>query len=151
MIDDDEYVVGGMRIGGGNRIIRRKPAPVSFCPPQIPHDLTWARTTVAALGNRQLTSWAMARPSLFVSKEKKLIKRTLFLTTYICRTSFPLRPVPVPPCVVHIQLTVTLLYVQKVNQSECHWLLLRLLNVTGSKQEQINYWAANITHLSYSR
>jgi hypothetical protein len=40
MIDDDECgVVGGMRIGRGNRSIRRKPAPVPLCPPQIPHDL----------------------------------------------------------------------------------------------------------------
>jgi hypothetical protein len=33
-----------MRIGRGNRSTRRKPAPVPLCPPQIPHDLTWART-----------------------------------------------------------------------------------------------------------
>jgi hypothetical protein len=31
-------------LGKGNRNIRRKPAPVPFCPPQIPHDLTRART-----------------------------------------------------------------------------------------------------------
>jgi hypothetical protein len=42
MIDDDECgAVGGMRIGRGNRSTRKKPAPVSLCPPQIPHDLTW--------------------------------------------------------------------------------------------------------------
>jgi hypothetical protein len=28
----------------GNRSIQRKPAPVLLCPPQIPHDMTWART-----------------------------------------------------------------------------------------------------------
>jgi hypothetical protein len=39
MIDDDYGVVGGMRIGRGNRSTRRKPAPVSLCSPQIPHDL----------------------------------------------------------------------------------------------------------------
>jgi hypothetical protein len=45
MIDDGDCgAVGGMRIGRGNRITRRKPAPVSLCPPQIPHDLTWERT-----------------------------------------------------------------------------------------------------------
>jgi hypothetical protein len=43
-IMDDECEVGGMRIGMGNRSIRRKPAPVPLCPPQILHDLTWART-----------------------------------------------------------------------------------------------------------
>jgi hypothetical protein len=41
MIDDECGVVGGMRIGRGNRSTRRKPAPVPLCPPQMPHDLTW--------------------------------------------------------------------------------------------------------------
>jgi hypothetical protein len=41
MIDDSDCrAIGGMRIGRGNRSTRRKPAPVSLCPPQIPHDLT---------------------------------------------------------------------------------------------------------------
>jgi hypothetical protein len=31
-------------------------------PPQIPHDLTRARTRVAAVGSRRLTTWSMARP-----------------------------------------------------------------------------------------
>jgi hypothetical protein len=57
MIDDGECeAVGGVRIGRGNRSTRRKPASLSLCPPQIPHDLTWAR-------NRRLTAWAMPRPS----------------------------------------------------------------------------------------
>jgi hypothetical protein len=51
-----------MRIGRGNRSTQRKPAPVPLCPPQIPHDLTWARTRAAAVGSRRLTTWAMARP-----------------------------------------------------------------------------------------
>jgi hypothetical protein len=38
MIDDDCGAVGGMRISGGNRSIRRKPAPVPLCPPQISLD-----------------------------------------------------------------------------------------------------------------
>jgi hypothetical protein len=46
----------------GNRSTRRKPAPVPLWPPQIPHDLTWARTRAAAVGNRRLTARAMARP-----------------------------------------------------------------------------------------
>jgi hypothetical protein len=50
--------VGGIRINKGNR----STAPVLLCPLQIPHDLTWARTLAAALGSRQLTAWAMARP-----------------------------------------------------------------------------------------
>jgi hypothetical protein len=44
MIDDECGVVGGMRIGRGNRSTRREPAPVPLCPPQITHDLTWDRT-----------------------------------------------------------------------------------------------------------
>jgi hypothetical protein len=39
-----------MRIGRGNRSIRRKPAPVLLCPPQIPHVLTRARSRAAAVG-----------------------------------------------------------------------------------------------------
>jgi hypothetical protein len=46
----------------GNRSTRRKPAPVPLCPPQIPHDMTWPGTQVAAVGTRRITSWAMARP-----------------------------------------------------------------------------------------
>jgi hypothetical protein len=46
---DDYGAVGGMKIGRGNRITRRKPAPVPRCPPQIPHDLTWDRTRAAAV------------------------------------------------------------------------------------------------------
>jgi hypothetical protein len=41
MIDDDDdcAATGGMRIGRGNRSTPRKPALVSLCPSQIPHDL----------------------------------------------------------------------------------------------------------------
>jgi hypothetical protein len=62
MIDDECGAVGGMRIGMENRSTRRKSAPTSLCPQQIPHDLTWARTRAAAVGSRRLTAWAMARP-----------------------------------------------------------------------------------------
>jgi hypothetical protein len=55
-IDDDECgAVGGIRIGRGNRNTRRKPAPVPLLP-QIPHDLTWARTRAAVVRNRRLTA-----------------------------------------------------------------------------------------------
>jgi hypothetical protein len=57
MVDDGEYgAVGGMGTSRGNRSTRREPAPVSLCPPQIPHDLTWARTGDAAVGSRRLTA-----------------------------------------------------------------------------------------------
>jgi hypothetical protein len=57
--------VGGMRIGRGNWSTRRKPVPVSLCPPQIPDDLHWDRTRAAAVGSRRLT--AMAPPAHNVS------------------------------------------------------------------------------------
>jgi hypothetical protein len=42
--DDDDGAVSRMRIGKGNRSTWIKPVPVPLSPPQIPHDLTWART-----------------------------------------------------------------------------------------------------------
>jgi hypothetical protein len=53
---------------------QRKPAPLPLCPSQISHDLTWARTRVATVGSRQLTLWAMARPSCAL----------LYVTFYSC-------------------------------------------------------------------
>jgi hypothetical protein len=47
---------GGMRIGRGDRSIRRKPASVTLCLPQIPNDLTWDRTRAAEVGSRRLTA-----------------------------------------------------------------------------------------------
>jgi hypothetical protein len=46
--DGDCGAIGGMKIGRVNRSTRRKPAPVSLCPPQIPLDQTRARTRTAA-------------------------------------------------------------------------------------------------------
>jgi hypothetical protein len=45
-------VVGGRRIGRGNRSTRRKPAPAPHCPPQIPYHLTWDRIRAAAVGSQ---------------------------------------------------------------------------------------------------
>jgi hypothetical protein len=45
-----------MRIGRANRSTRRKPAPVPLCPPQMAHDLTWARTWATAVGSQRLTT-----------------------------------------------------------------------------------------------
>jgi hypothetical protein len=50
-----DRAVGGMRIGKGKRSTRRKPVPVTLCPPQTTRDVTWARTM-------RLTAWAVARP-----------------------------------------------------------------------------------------
>jgi hypothetical protein len=52
MIDEGDCgAIGGMKIGRGNQSTWRKPAPVPHCPPQIPHDQTWARTRAAAVGS----------------------------------------------------------------------------------------------------
>jgi hypothetical protein len=48
----------------GKQHYSEKSAPVPLCPPQIPHDLTWARTRAAALGSQWLTARAMTRPYL---------------------------------------------------------------------------------------
>jgi hypothetical protein len=41
VIDEGDCgAIGGIKIGRGNRSIRRKPAPAPLCPPQIPHDQT---------------------------------------------------------------------------------------------------------------
>jgi hypothetical protein len=47
-VDDDCGEVGGMS-GRETRRTRRKLAPVPLCPPQSPHNLTWARTLAAAV------------------------------------------------------------------------------------------------------
>jgi hypothetical protein len=48
----NEYgAIGRMRIGGENQSTRRKPAPVSLCPPQIPHDMTWDQTWAITVGS----------------------------------------------------------------------------------------------------
>jgi hypothetical protein len=54
--DYDNGEFGGMKIGKGNRSTRRKPAPATLCPPQIPLDQTQARTQVTAVGSQRLTA-----------------------------------------------------------------------------------------------
>jgi hypothetical protein len=53
--DYDDGEIGGMMIGRGNRSTRRKPAPVSLCPPQTPHAAR-TRTRAAAVGSQRLTA-----------------------------------------------------------------------------------------------
>jgi hypothetical protein len=47
--DDECGAVDGMRIGRGKRSTWRKPEPVTICPQQLPHDLTWDRTRLSAV------------------------------------------------------------------------------------------------------
>jgi hypothetical protein len=56
---DYDGEIGGV-ICKGNRITRRKPAPMPLCPPQIPHA---ARTRIRAaeVGSQRLTAWATVR------------------------------------------------------------------------------------------
>jgi hypothetical protein len=58
--DYDNGEIGGM-IDRGNRSTRRKPAPMSLCPPQTPHAAR-TRTRAVAVGSQRLTAWATARP-----------------------------------------------------------------------------------------
>jgi hypothetical protein len=56
MIDEGDCgPIGEMKIGRGNRSTRRKPAPASLCPPQIPHDQIRAQTRAAAVGSQRVT------------------------------------------------------------------------------------------------
>jgi hypothetical protein len=59
--DYDDGEIGGMMIDRGNRSTRKKPAPVTLCPPQTPHAARM-RTRAAAVGNQRLTACAAARP-----------------------------------------------------------------------------------------
>jgi hypothetical protein len=45
-------------------ITRRIPAPVSLCPPQIPHDLTWVRNRAAAVGIHMIYSVLVVTPAV---------------------------------------------------------------------------------------
>jgi hypothetical protein len=56
MIDDECGSAGGMKIDRRNRSTRRKLTPAPLCPPQIQHDLTWARTKAATVESRRLTA-----------------------------------------------------------------------------------------------
>jgi hypothetical protein len=53
--DDERGAVGGM-LGKGTRSSGRTSSPVPLCPPQIPHDLTRARTRAAVVGKPSTSS-----------------------------------------------------------------------------------------------
>jgi hypothetical protein len=59
----DEYgTFCGMRTHRGFRRTRREPNPVPLYLPQIPYNLASDLTQAAAVGSRQLISWAEVRP-----------------------------------------------------------------------------------------
>jgi hypothetical protein len=79
MMDDDECeAVGGM-LGMGNQSTRRRPAPVPLCPPEIPHDLTWAITRAAAVGRRPANGLTYSTALYKLLKIKKCDKNILVL------------------------------------------------------------------------
>jgi hypothetical protein len=95
MVDDKCGEVSGMRIHRGNRSTRRKPTAV--CPPQIPHNLTWARTRAAAVESRRLTAWATARPDYCCYKLfRQFVKNPQFLKMYIL-VYYTLQKLPISP------------------------------------------------------
>jgi hypothetical protein len=53
----------GLNEWQGKPKYRSKPAPVPLSAPQIPHDLTRARTRAIAVASRWLTAWATGRPA----------------------------------------------------------------------------------------
>jgi hypothetical protein len=64
-----------MRIGGVNRSVRRKPAPVPLCPPKVPHDLIWDGTWTAAVGRRRtLIKWIKEETAVEKERRNKRIK-----------------------------------------------------------------------------
>jgi hypothetical protein len=67
MIGEGDYgAIGGMKIGGGNRSTRRKPAPAPLCPPKIPLDKT-PRSNPGRSGGKPPTnrlSYGAAKPIL---------------------------------------------------------------------------------------
>jgi hypothetical protein len=46
-------------LAGETEVLGENLPPVPLCPPQIPHDVTQAKTRNAAMGSRQLTGWAI--------------------------------------------------------------------------------------------
>jgi hypothetical protein len=99
-----------MRNVVGNRSTQRKSAPVRFCPPQIPYNLTWDRTQAAAVGIRRLTA-CHARSRAFVNTIMHLGSEVLIavvMKSYIFWDITPCRPLKVNwrfggTCRLHLQ------------------------------------------------
>jgi hypothetical protein len=68
----------------GNRSSRGKYIPVQLCPPQIPHDVTWARTNRLSYGmaNNALVKWLIWR--------NMLVRRILPCSISVNRHHIPL-------------------------------------------------------------
>jgi hypothetical protein len=144
---DECGTVGGMRIGRGHWSTRRKPAPVRFCPPQIPHDLTRALTRAAAVGSRRLTAWAMTRPKYslrkcFLQYEIMYAFFHIFLNSHSRGWS---------PNSVHLarRPLINLLYLPRVIDRMTNWVewrLARKTEVLGEKPAPAPLYPPQIPH-----
>jgi hypothetical protein len=65
---------------GKTEVLGEKPVPVPLCPPLIPHRLTRDWTRASAVGGRQLTAWAMARPVTAVTFTASFLWRIIVVT-----------------------------------------------------------------------
>jgi hypothetical protein len=95
-------------IMAGETEVRRKPAPVPLCPPQIPLDQTRARTWAAAVWSQWLTAWAMERPSEDVFQ--MCIQREDANTEILITASVHLLPRYLPTRYEELRNSITLTY-----------------------------------------
>jgi hypothetical protein len=56
MIADECGAVDGIELAGEIEVLGENLFPVPLCPPQIPDDLTWARTRAVAVVSRRVTA-----------------------------------------------------------------------------------------------
>jgi hypothetical protein len=76
-------------IDRGKRRTRRKPVPVLLCPPQIPHELTQARTRASAVRGRRLTAWAITPSVTQFCMKYTLYKRAIsYVTLHYCLDNY---------------------------------------------------------------
>jgi hypothetical protein len=69
--DDDECeALDGMRMAGETEVLGENLSQC-YCPPQIPHILTWDRSQAATVGSRPLTTWAIARTSIHLHAQRR--------------------------------------------------------------------------------
>jgi hypothetical protein len=61
MIHEWIWSSGGTILTRETEGLGEKPVSVPLCPPQIPHELTWARTWFSVVRKRRLTAWVMVR------------------------------------------------------------------------------------------
>jgi hypothetical protein len=96
-------------LAGETEVLGENLPPVPLCPPQIQHNLTWARTQGAALGSWRLTAWAMARPDLYTLISRSFNQGRLSSYFKVRITAILEYWRPIRPRILLQKLTVTLL------------------------------------------